>query len=211
MILTHHGINSISRLSEAEKIYIVGSTPQSRYQDKYYAPIYTSTDKYHMSELLYRSSEIGMSGLITDIEFNVCAYESGAQTPSNIKIYMQNTNLSQLSSTSVMMPANSKVFDGSITLYLNTFDASNVDAWTWTKFHLDTPFSYDSASNLLIVFSNSNRYASDNTKTYFATFGESNMVKYKSNSTAAYNVVSNTYYKLWSYSSRPCIRLSMQV
>lgn len=163
-----------------------------------------------MSELLYRSSEIGMSGLITDIEFNVCAYKSGAQTPSNIKIYMQNTNLTQLSSTSVMMPANSKVFDGSITLYLNTFDASNVDAWTWTKFHLDTPFSYDAASNLLIVFSNTNRYSSDNTETYFATFGESNMVKYRSNITSAYNVVNNTY-SLWSYSYRPCIRLSMQV
>lgn len=127
------------------------------------APLYGLYD-YGWSSVIYYPADIGSSRTIGSISWYVDGFQSGYSqtgpyTFSNIKIYFSYTTLSGWASTSNVSGVNritavnssqgittfTKVFDGSI-----TFNASDV----WKSITLDTPFSYNGTSNLVVHVEN---------------------------------------------------------
>ena len=113
-----------------------------------YLPSY-SWYKYALSEQIYTSEEIGMSGDITSIAF----YNGGAEKTRTFDIYMVNTEKTSFASTSDWIAAtpDNLVFSGTVTM---TADA-------WTTMYLTTPFEYDETMNLAVIIDdNSGNYTS---------------------------------------------------
>jgi len=128
-----------------------------------YSPAYGLYD-YGRSATIYYAADIGGSKTITSIQWYVDEFQSGYSqsgpyTFSNIKIYFGYTtlsgwsNINNVSGVDMISGVNAaqgitswtKVFDGSV-----TFDASNV----WKSITLDTPFSYNGTSNLIVQVEN---------------------------------------------------------
>ena len=112
------------------------------------APIYTAS-KYGFSEQVYSKEQVGQSGVIYSLSF-FCknqASDPGERT-RQIDVYLQNTNVSQLSYATGWILDNwqqvdeeNKVFSGSVTLEEG-----------WNKITLDKPFRYNGYdSNLLVA------------------------------------------------------------
>ena len=95
--------------------------------------------KYSMTEQIYTSTEMGGSRTITSISF----FNAGATKTRTYDIYMKHTTKTEFSSTTdwVSVTSSYKVFSGSVTMR----------AGMWTTIVLDTPFSYNGSSNLLLV------------------------------------------------------------
>jgi hypothetical protein len=127
------------------------------------APLYGLYD-YGWSSTIYYPSDIGSSRNIGTISWYVDGFQSGYSqtgpyTFSNIKIYFSYTTLSGWANTSNVSGVNrltginsaqgitswTKVYDGSM-----TFNASDV----WKTITLDTPFSYNGTSNLVVHVEN---------------------------------------------------------
>lgn len=128
-----------------------------------YAPIYGLND-YGRSASIYYASDIGSSKTITSIAWYVDAFQSGYSqtgpyTFNNVKIYFGYTtlsgwsNINNVSGVDMISGVNvsqgitswTKVFDGSI-----TFNASD----TWKSINLDSPYSYNGTSNLIVQVEN---------------------------------------------------------
>ncbi|MBQ6191627.1 MAG: hypothetical protein IJK51_04935 [Bacteroidaceae bacterium] len=114
---------------------------------------------YSMSEQIYRSEEIGRSGVITSIAF----YNVGNTTGRNIDIYLKNTYQDGFFSTSpnwikFTFAERNKVFSGYVSF---TQDR-------WTTITLDKPFYYNDEKNLaVIVDDNTSEGSSIACKSYF--------------------------------------------
>ena len=103
--------------------------------------------KYGLSQQIYTSEEIGMSGDITSVAF----YNGGAEKTRTYDIYMVNTTKSSFTSTTdwITVTADDMVFSGEVTMAVDT----------WTTIYLTTPFEYDESYNLAII-------VDDNTGSY---------------------------------------------
>ncbi len=127
------------------------------------APIY-GLYNYSWSSTIYNSVFIGSAKTITSIAWYVDEYQNGYSqtgpyTFSNIKIYFAYTTLNGWSNISNVSGVNrltgvnvaqgitswTKVFDGSV-----TFNTAN----DWKQINLDTPFSYDGLTNLVVHVEN---------------------------------------------------------
>ena len=101
----------------------------------YYTPIGTLYS-YSITEQLYTADEIGMAGTISSISFY---YVGTAAKDFPITVYMANVDAEDLS-TGISLAEAEQVFDGTL----------SVTEAGWATIDLDTPFSYDGTSNLLI-------------------------------------------------------------
>ena len=95
---------------------------------------------YSLTEQIYTASEIGQSGSITAINFQVANAKSATRS---LTIYMKHTTKTAFSSKRDWENVSSShlVYSGSV-----TFNASG-----WTVITLNTPFEYDGTNNLLLV------------------------------------------------------------
>jgi len=127
------------------------------------SPMYGLYD-YSWSSNIYYPANIGAAKTIGSISWYVDGFQSGYSqtgpyTFSNIKVYFAYTTLSGWANTNNVSGLNrltgvnvsqgitswTKVYDGSI-----TFNASDV----WKTITLDTPFSYDGVTNLVVHVEN---------------------------------------------------------
>ncbi len=127
------------------------------------SPVYGLYD-YGWSSTIYYQANIGSAKNISSISWYVDAFQSGYSqsgpyTFSNVKIYFAYTTLTEWSTASnvsgthrligINVPQGitswTKVYDGSI-----TFNSSNV----WKYITLDSPFSYNGTSNLIVHVEN---------------------------------------------------------
>ena len=101
---------------------------------------YCSSYKNSLVEQIYLASEIGQSGIITAISFNI--FEQQDDITNSVDVYMKNVTRSSFSSTTDYEPlaASDMVFSGSV----------NYKQDGWNTITLDTPFEYDNTKNLLI-------------------------------------------------------------
>ena len=127
-----------------------------------YGPV-DSYYKYSTRQILYKKSELDLSsgkkGIIKSIYFKY-KYTSAMTKKTNVNIYMANTNLSSLSSSSYVPYANfTLVYSGS----LNCTSTNN-----WNEFFLDTPFEYNGTGNLVVLIDdNSNAYDGNSYTFYY--------------------------------------------
>ncbi len=103
--------------------------------------------RYSLTEQIYRTSELGGSTTITSISF----FNEGATKTRTYDIYLMHTPRTNFSSDTdwISVTSSNKVFSGSVTMR----------AGMWTTIILDTPFTYNGTSNLLLA-------VDDNTGTY---------------------------------------------
>jgi len=101
---------------------------------------YCSSYTNSLVEQIYLASEIGQSGIITAISFNI--FEQQDDITNSVDVYMKNVTRSSFSSTTDYEPlaASDMVFSGSV----------NYKQDGWNTITLDTPFEYDNTKNLLI-------------------------------------------------------------
>ena len=107
-----------------------------------YMPYHTYY-KYSVSQMLFTAEELTAAGLtagkINSIEF--ASNSDKCFTRNNLKVYMRNTNLAEMTTTSVMVDPTSKVFEGSMTQVIG-----------WNKFQFNgTEFVWDGTSNILVT------------------------------------------------------------
>ncbi len=107
-----------------------------------YAPAYGFYD-YGWSNMLYLNAEIGGSGVIDTLKFDISNSVSGYNMP-NQKIYMANTSANTLTSAKPDPSTMTLVYDGSV----------NWSGPGWFDIILDTPFEYDGQGNLQIYYEN---------------------------------------------------------
>ncbi len=102
--------------------------------------------KNYSAQILYTSQQIGMSGTITAMAFNVAEIPSDAKANnSTVKIYMSEVTDKTSLSTSNMEKDSTKmtlVFDGNIPTATST---------GWQNIELTTPFVYTNTGNLLVT------------------------------------------------------------
>ena len=104
---------------------------------------------YHntFSEQLFLSSELGSTGNITGIDFQY-AYSSPSTLKTNCQIYLANTSMTSVSTTSYIDPANmTLVYSGP----LNCVSG-------WNHFEFDNSFSYNGTNLMVAVIDNSDAY-----------------------------------------------------
>lgn len=108
-----------------------------------YLPAYGYYD-YSWSDQIYTAAEIGMSGFIDSIFFNVSSVTAG-YTLANQSIFISTTNQSDFATASFPSTTGmTQIFSGDY-----TFTGTG-----WTKIALATPFYYSGADNLRIVWLN---------------------------------------------------------
>jgi uncharacterized repeat protein (TIGR01451 family) len=97
---------------------------------------------YSWSNVIYLQSELGAAGTITQLSFQVDSVIAG-YTMTNQAIYIRHTPATGFSDTGYPGTAGYvKVFDGTL-----TYTGSG-----WKTVSLDTPFAYDGASNLDVLY-----------------------------------------------------------
>ena len=103
----------------------------------YYLPTH-NYELYSLTQQIYTAQEIGMAGSISYISF----YNTGHEISRDLSIYMLHTNKSEFNSNSdwVSLGSGSLVYSGNVTFAEDG----------WTSIYLDTPFTYNGSSNLLI-------------------------------------------------------------
>ncbi|WP_435261646.1 hypothetical protein [Tenacibaculum sp. nBUS_03] len=107
--------------------------------------------------MLYKGTEINVSGNLTTIGFYPDCGSKTYTTVSNQRIYIKETLDSEITSSNAPdLSTFTKVFDGSITWEKKTpYNAARNDIV------LDTPFTYDKTKNLMIYFENESGIAID--------------------------------------------------
>ena len=111
-----------------------------------YLPSY-SYYRHSLTQQIYTAEEIGQPGMITCISF----YNAGADKTRNYTFYMKSTTKNAFSHSYdwVTVSEADKVFQGPVTLW----------SGSWTTIYLDTPYSFDGTSNVVLV-------ADDNSGSY---------------------------------------------
>ena len=93
-----------------------------------------------MSQQIYTSDEIGMTGYISSIAFEYIVNESFSI--ESVQVYMKNVSKSYFESNTDMVS-----LDGATKVFKGTF---TVQGPGWVTIQFDTPFFYDGTSNLLL-------------------------------------------------------------
>lgn len=141
MILTHHGISSLSmEASPSTRTYVRTVNPVTgTYKYLNYLPALTAV-KYSMSQQIVKGSEIAVEGKITDLKYYV---STAISSNRSMKIYMQYTDDEMINEhiQSTIVSADTLVYDGNYSL------SSGLQT-----IHLDTPFEYDGIHNLMLTF-----------------------------------------------------------
>ena len=125
----------------ADEIQIGSGTGTSNDQ---YFPIYIgNSGQYAISQQIYFASEVNMpnGGTITQISFST--YNN--KWTRNIEIYMANTTKTIFNKTNEWVTSVTKVYSGEV-----TFGSGSTSESTWVTITLDSGFSYDGTSNLLL-------------------------------------------------------------
>lgn len=123
---------------------------------------------YGWSAALYKQSEIGGSGNIDTIHFQINTANTIGYTVNNQKVYMATVSDTVFANTTMPDPANmTLVYEGSVV-------ATNTE---WLSIGLDNAFSYDGTGSLLIFYVNENGNYSSGYPTFKAT-SIPNMAKY---------------------------------
>ena len=118
----------------------------------------TTTARYSLNQQIFTKNEIGRSGYITAIEFQVCS-SSTSLNYSGIRVYMKHTTKSTFPTTSDIEEVN----DNDL-YYFGSFSASTSG---WVTIYFDRPFPYNGNNNLLVcLYDNSPYYDGDNCKFY---------------------------------------------
>ena len=108
-----------------------------------YIPVY-GLFNYSWSDMIYTADEIGMSGFIDSIFFNVASLSS-AYTFNNQSIYIESTPQSSFTTASFPVTTSmTQIYSGNY-----TFTGTG-----WAKIALSTPFYYNGSDNLRIVWLN---------------------------------------------------------
>ena len=97
---------------------------------------------YSLTQQIFTSAEIGMSGTIMSISFEYT--NTAAFSMSGVQLYMKNVNKNEFTSTTDLVPVSSSDLVWSGTL--------SAPAAGWVTINLNTPFEYDDSGNLLICF-----------------------------------------------------------
>lgn len=152
------------------------------------------------SQILYTASEIGKTGTITALSFNVASASAMSQT--SFKVYLGATDKESLTAADALGS------DELTEVYSN--DAQTIGSATgWETITLDTPFLYDGTKNLVVaVYRTASKYNSQ--LKYQSTSNVSGKTIYRgSDSNAAYGQIdgSGTYN---TASSRPNIKLAIE-
>jgi hypothetical protein len=160
--------------------------------DLTYVPVYSYYD-YSYSQQIYTAEEIGGSGVINSIAFEISGVKSRL-----VDIYLVETDKSSFESTTdwVAVTDADKVFTGNIG-----------NALGWETYTLTTPFTYSGSGNLVVVVNNINGSYASGFKAKGAS-GYTNMVLYKNRDNTILdpaNLPSGT-----RYSSRPNLQLGIQ-
>lgn len=127
-------ISGFIRINAQQEVIIGTGT-----SDWYYSPI-TRLFEHGASETIYDSSDIGITGIIGSVGWNINA-NAYATTTGNVSIYMKMTDQATIST-----PA-------SLTGYTLVY-SGNVDnnVLGWQNIQLTTPFDYnDSTKNLMVL------------------------------------------------------------
>ncbi len=103
----------------------------------YYLPTH-NYEFYSLTQQIYTAQEIEMAGTISYISF----YNTGPEISRDLSVYMLHTNKSEFNSNTdwVSLESASLVYSGNVTFADDG----------WTSIYLDTPFTYNGSSNLLI-------------------------------------------------------------
>ena len=115
---------------------------------------YNTYYKYSISQMLFTAEELTAAGLqsskINSIEF--ASNSTNGFTRENLSVYMQNTALTETSTTCVTVTPGNKVFEGSMTQVVG-----------WNKFEFNgVEFVWDGTSNILVtVVMNEGSYTSN--------------------------------------------------
>ncbi|MCR5013957.1 MAG: choice-of-anchor J domain-containing protein [Bacteroidales bacterium] len=165
-----------------------------------YIPTY-SYYNYSLTEQIYTAAEIGRAGTITAISFKVSNSKS---TTRNVDLYLKHTTKTAFTSRTgwETLSSSYKVFSGNV-----SFNASG-----WTTIILDTPFSYDGTSNLLVgMDDNTGSYVSSSSNSprfYVYSTGANRAMRIYSDNTN-YNPASPTSYSGSYVTSNNQIMISM--
>jgi len=124
-----------------------------------YLPAYGYYD-YSWSDQIYTAAEIGMSGFIDSIFFNVSSVTAG-YTLNNQSIYIESTPQGSFSSAAFPSTTGmTQIFSGNY-----TFAGTG-----WTKIAMGTPFYYNGSDNLRIVWlNNDGAYSSGYPNFYYTS------------------------------------------
>ena len=143
-----------------------------------YLPAYTLYNNT-LSEQIYTSAEIGMSGTISSVAF----YNGGTTKTPNIKLYLVHTDKTSFTSTTdwLTVTEREKVFEGDVTFTANE----------WTTITFTTPFEYDGISNLGLIVDENMQWSSGLAcRVYNST---SNCAMYVYSDPTNYNAVGASY------------------
>ena len=173
--------------TKAQTVVTIGDGTSANY----YTPIGTYYN-YSITEQLYTAEEIGTAGTISSISFY---YMGTAAKDFPITVYMQNVDAEDLS-TGISLAGADVVFNG--TLSVTTTPG-------WVTINLDSPFSYDGTSNLLIGVNKGYCYWFSGSTWQYTSI--SNMARYTSNDGNAYDV--NSTIPGTVTNNRPNIQISI--
>ena len=161
--LTMMLVLSFTGLLRAAEVVIGEGTSTS-----YYAPINTYYN-YSYTQQLYLAEEIGVAGTINSISFH---YASSNERDFPISVFMVATDLTDLSDSFVPVTESDLVFEGTL----------SVSEPGWVTIDLDSPFSYDGTSNLLIAIDKEYAYWFSGASWYYTS--AANMLRYASSDTS---------------------------
>lgn len=149
----------------------------------YYSPI-TRLFENGASETIYDSSEIGTTGTINSVGWNIVS-NAYAVTTGNVSIYMKMATQSTIS-TSTSLTGYTLVYSGNV----------NNDVLGWQNITLTTPFQYnDSTKNLLVLVA----HASGNYTLSPPNYSYSNVP----NKSSYYSSISNAWNDTRTMTSTP--------
>ena len=141
----------VAQAQVSVEIGLVGSSTSS------YVPTHNYYN-YSFTQQIYTADEIGMAGNITSIAFK----NTGAEKTRSVNVYMLLTEKDAFDGITdwVALSNSDRVFAGSVTFTVGE----------WTTLELDTPFSYDGVSNLLVAVADTTGDWSGSPHATFLTF-----------------------------------------
>jgi len=135
---------------------------------------------------LYKGTEIGRSGLITDIAYNVAENVSDGFATNEVKIYMMMTEKTDLNAYEDINSADFKlVYSGNPTLGATK---------GWENLELDTPFNYDDNTKNLLIAVCRKSDSNESDLYYYDTYddnGGDRMIYYSDNDYSTYGELSS--------------------
>ena len=124
-----------------------------------YTQPYRNYYKNGTNQMMYTADEIGTSGTITAIAFNVATASSW--TPTSVKVYMATTKNTQLTTSNAFTTENSTlVYSGTPTLGAST---------GWETLTLDTSYEYNTTDGDLVVIVAQSSSSYNSSLKYYST------------------------------------------